>query len=135
MATTMPVDFRAYPNIISLMEGSGRFPRRQRLSLKKDFDRVFAEGRSAADENLVLYLLATEKGYPRLGLAVGKGIGNAVLRNKVKRHIREAFRLNHDRLPESADIVVIARKGAGENPRGITESFVNLAGRLTRENK
>ena len=135
MATTMPVDFRAYPAIISLMEGSGRFPRRQRLSLKKDFDRVFSDGRSAADENLVVYMLATDLGHPRLGLAVGKGIGNAVLRNTVKRHIREAFRLNRDRLPESADIVVIARKGAGANPRGITESLLNLAARLMQESE
>ena len=129
----MPVDFGAYPAIRALMEGSGRFPRHQRLSLKKDFDRVFAEGRSAADENLVVYVLATKLGHPRLGLAVGKRIGNAVLRNTIKRHIREAFRLNRDKLPDSADMVVIARMGAGANPRGITESFINLAGRLIRE--
>jgi ribonuclease P protein component len=129
----MPVDLHAYPAIISLMEGTGRFPRREKLSLKRDFDRVFAEGRSAADGNLVVYLLQTQLGHPRLGLAVGKGIGKAAARNRVKRLIREAYRLNRNRLPESADVVVIARKSVRADFGGITASLVNLAGRLMRE--
>lgn len=131
----MPVDFNASTAIISSMEGSGRFPRRQRLSLKRDFDRVFAEGRSAADYSLVVYMLPTELGYPRLGLAVGKGIGKAVRRNRVKRLIREAFRLNRDKLPESADMVVIARQGVRADFGEIAQSVVSLAGRLMREKR
>jgi len=129
----MPVDLRAHPAIISLMEACGRFPRREKLSLKRDFDRVFAEGRSTADDNIVVYVLQTQLGHPRLGLAVGKGIGKAVARNRVKRLIREAYRLNRDSLPESADIVVIARKSVHPNFIEISASLVERAARLMRE--
>ncbi len=129
----MPVDLRAHTCIIASMECSGRFLRRQRLSLKKDYDRVFAEGKSAADGSIVVYVLTTHLGYPRLGMAVGKRVGNATARNRLKRLIREAFRLNRDRLPESADIVVIARQGAGASLDGIARSLVRLAGKMKRE--
>jgi ribonuclease P protein component len=115
------------------MKGPGKFPRSQRLVLKKDYDRVFSEGRSAADENLVVYVLPTELGHPRLGMAVGKGIGGAAVRNRVKRLIREAFRLNRDKLPESADIVAVARRNVRPELAAITQSLVSLAAGLTRE--
>jgi len=50
----------------------------------------------------------------KLGLAVSRRVGNAVARNRVKRHVREWFRRNRDKLPPATDWVVIARKGAAE---------------------
>jgi ribonuclease P protein component len=50
----------------------------------------------------------------KLGLAVSRRVGNAVARNRVKRHVREWFRRNRHRLPPATDWVVIARKGAAE---------------------
>jgi ribonuclease P protein component len=115
------------------MEASGRFPRRQRLSLKRDYDAVFARGISEADRSLVVYMLPTELGHPRLGMAVGKKHGGAVERNRIKRLIREAFRLNRDRLPGSADIVVIPRRGAILELAEITASLVELSQRAAEK--
>src|SRR5579875_847147 len=89
---------------------------RGRLSRSAEFARVFRQGRSHAGRDLVLYVFARgeEEGEPRLGLAVGRKVGGAVQRNRVKRVLREAFALESERLPAGSDAVVIARSGAGE---------------------
>jgi ribonuclease P protein component len=89
---------------------------RGRLSRSAEFDRVFRQGRSHAGRDLVLYVFARgeDEGEPRLGLAVGRKVGGAVERNRVKRVLREAFALESKRLPVGSDAVVIARSGAGE---------------------
>ena len=51
---------------------------------------------------------------PRLGLSVSRRVGGAVVRNHVKRLLREAFAAEGDRIPAGTDVVVIARKGAAE---------------------
>jgi len=115
--------------IIRKMTGDYSFSRQYRLSSKKDFEAVFSRGKSRADDNLVVYVLANRLGHPRLGMAVGKKLGNAVMRNRLKRLIREAFRLNRDKLPESADMVVIPRKGVRAQLSEITQSLVQLTQR------
>ena len=55
-----------------------------------------------------------EKGPPRLGTTVSRKVGNAVVRNRVKRAIREWFRQHRSQLPQSTDMVVIARPPAAE---------------------
>jgi ribonuclease P protein component len=115
------------------MEESSKFTRRRRLSLKKDFDAVFSGGKSAADTNLVIYVLHTERGFTRLGMAVGKKHGGAVVRNRIKRLIREAFRLNLDKLPDSSDIVVVPRQGAGLKLLEIAGSLVKISQSAARQ--
>ncbi len=51
---------------------------------------------------------------PRIGLTVSRRVGGAVLRNRIKRRIREWFRTHRELLPSGVDLVVIARRGAGE---------------------
>ena len=69
--------------------------RRHRLSRSRDFDAVYRSGRSASTRFLVLYWFPREEsgesGEPRLGLAVPKSVGNAVVRNRVKRQLRETW--------------------------------------------
>lgn len=91
-------------------------PGRGRLSRSAEFDRVFRQGRSHAGRDLVLYVFSRgeEAGEPRLGLAVGRKVGGAVERNRVKRVLREAFAAEGARLPAGSDAVVIARAGARE---------------------
>jgi ribonuclease P protein component len=91
--------------------------RRRRLSRSAEFDRVYREGRSHAGRHLVLYSFPRERSddeSPRLGLSVGRKVGGAVERNKVKRLLREAFWQSEERLPSGHDFVVVARSDAAE---------------------
>ena len=69
-------------------------------------------------------------GYPRLGLSVSRKVGGAVVRNRWKRSIREAFRQSRARLPDGVDLVVIPRPGAKPELAGLMESLVRLAARV-----
>jgi ribonuclease P protein component len=91
--------------------------RRRRLSRSAEFDRVYREGRSHAGRHLVLYSFPREAGdddMPRLGLSVGRKVGGAVERNKVKRLLREAFWQSEELLPAGHDFVVVARSEAAD---------------------
>ena len=87
--------------------------RRYRLSRSRDFDAVYRHGRSVSTRFLVLYWFAHEEegGDPRLGLAVPKGVGTAVARNKIKRRLRETWRSVLDEIPAGRDYVLIVRPG------------------------
>ena len=90
-----------------------RFRWDERLHRKADFKRVFKEGRRFSASGLTVWILkreeAEEPRKPRLGLAIPKAYGNAVARNRLKRLIREAFRLNKIGLPPGVDMVFSAR--------------------------
>jgi ribonuclease P protein component len=90
-----------------------RFPKSARLLCGEDFERVFARKRSASDAVLVVYACENTLGTTRLGLAVSRKVGGAVQRNRWKRLIREAFRLNRVELPEGLDLIVLP-KSAGK---------------------
>src|SRR3954469_9633452 len=104
------------------MEGPGerggrRRSRRQRLSRSAEFDRVYREGRSHANRYLVVYSFPREgddERDPRLGVSVGRKVGGAVERNRVKRLVRAAFWAVAEDLPDGHDFVVVARPESGE---------------------
>lgn len=65
---------------------------------------------------------------PRIGLTVSRRVGNAVLRNRIKRRVREWFRMHREELPRGVDLVVIARRGAAElGSRELTACLSGLA--------
>jgi ribonuclease P protein component len=92
--------------------------RRHRLSRSRDFDAVYRQGRSVSTRYLVLYWFArnTEAMVEgaRLGLAVPKAVGTAVVRNRIKRRLRELFRERSASLPQDHDYVLVVRPGLAE---------------------
>ncbi len=90
--------------------------RRYRLSRSRDFDAVYRRGKSVSTRFLVLYWFPRDDGgdEPRLGLAVPKASGSAVVRNRVKRQLREAWRGLLPGVRAGQDYVLIARPGLFE---------------------
>lgn len=90
--------------------------RRHRLSRSRDFEAVYRAGRSVSTRYLVLYWFPRDEpeAEPRLGLAVPRSAGGAVARNRIKRHLREAWRARLARVPPGRDYVLIARPGLPE---------------------
>jgi len=109
-----------------------QLPRTTRLTLQADFQRVFQQGCSVADRNLVVYLLPNDLPWLRLGLRVGKRLGNAVCRNALRRRLREAFRRYRGELPAGFDIICIARAGTTRQSTELQRSFCALVLRAAR---
>jgi ribonuclease P protein component len=89
--------------------------RRHRLSRSRDFDAVYRHGRSVSTRFLTLYSFARDdEGEPRLGLAVPKGVGTAVVRNRIKRRLRELWRARLEQVTAGRDYVLVVRPGLPE---------------------
>lgn len=117
---------------VSVVAKKQAFKKEQRLLSREDFDRVYQNDYFAADDVLVIRARRGSS-CSRLGLAVSKKVGNAVVRNCWKRRIREAFRLQQHELPVGLEIVVRPRKGAKCNTQAIAESLMKLMKRLDRK--
>ncbi len=83
------------------------FPKNKRLLTDEQFKAVLNRRLSAADGLLKLFVAENDCGYPRLGVSVGKAYGGAVVRNRLKRLVREAFRLSRERIPADFDYLVM----------------------------
>jgi ribonuclease P protein component len=88
------------------------FPKGERILKPDDFSRVRKTGKRVSTRSLTVYMLPTEAGVRRLGLSVSSRVGNSVVRNRVKRLLREAFRLNKGSFPGSSDILVSVKSAA-----------------------
>ena len=109
-----------------------RFPKRLRIKLKRDFDRVFRGGKSVSDSRLIVHAVANDLAFSRLGLSVGRRNGPAHERNRLKRWCREAYRTGRASLPAGYDFVVRVRPGAEVGYALIAESMGRLLPQAAR---
>lgn len=104
----------------------------EHLRRPMDFRRVYERRRSASDRWLIVY--ACENGLPhrRFGMSVSRKVGSAVVRNRLRRLYREAFRLTRDSLPSGLDIVVIPRGNDEPSLEELKRSLPRLLDQIAR---
>ena len=88
------------------------FPREHRLLRRSEFMRVQQQGRRVHTAHFVMLVMRGLKPVTRLGVTVGRRVGGAVQRNRVKRLVREVFRRNRQLFPRDCDVVLVARPGS-----------------------
>lgn len=105
-----------------------QFTKAEHLTRKKEFERVFNEGKVLKNDKIVFYVTPNDFQHSRLGLVVSKKVGNAVRRNRAKRLLREAYRLNKHLLKTYVDIIAIPRHHFSSDLKlsDIEDGFKNL---------
>jgi ribonuclease P protein component len=94
--------------------GSFSFPKTERLLKRKGFVNLNRSGKRVHTEHFSVTVGRNGLGITRLGITASKRTGNAVKRNRIKRLVREFFRLNKEQLPQGVDILIAAKKGAAD---------------------
>ncbi len=110
---------------------SERFAKELRIRKRHEFDKVYAGDVFAADQVLVVRGCRSDLPRARLGLSVSRKVGNAVVRNRWKRLIREVFRQSVHGMPQGVDLVVRPRRGAEPDWSAIRRSLPQLARRIS----
>lgn len=96
---------------------TGRFRPAERLKTTSDFKRVFENPRRLSGKTLLMLFSTPQQGHARLGVVTGKRVSRkAVCRNRIRRIVRESFRIKGKKI-SSLDIVVIARQGCAQLDR------------------
>ena len=86
--------------------------KKYKIRKNSEFRVVYKKGKSIANRLLVLYVFRNIKKLNRTGVSVSKKVGKSVIRNKVRRLIKESYRLNNTNLKQGYDLVFIARNSA-----------------------
>ncbi|MBQ3497163.1 MAG: ribonuclease P protein component [Oscillospiraceae bacterium] len=103
------------------------------VTIKKnhEFRRLYAKGASAVSPYLVIYCRKNKLGVNRIGITVSTKLGCAVVRNRIRRRLREIYRLNAGKLASGYDIVIVARGRAVNAPyRELETAFFRLTAKL-----
>ena len=89
-----------------------RFRKKERLTKKSDFQTIIKNGTRYSTKNFVIIIHQNNRDIRRIGVSASKRVGGAVRRNRVKRLLREFFRLHKDLLPDCSDFLFIAKPGS-----------------------
>lgn len=102
----------------------------ERLRQTREYQRVFQHGKKLVSPLFVVYIHPSPESFSRLGMAVSKRVGKAVVRNRIKRLVRELFRRHKKRFESPCDVVIVARQqAANASFADFTRQFSILLGR------
>ncbi len=103
----------------------------QALKSNSDFRRLYSKGKSAVSPYMAVYCRKNRLSVSRLGITASVKLGNAVMRNRARRRLRELYRTNEARFPAGYDIVLVARSRAITGDyRSMERSLLRLMDRL-----
>jgi ribonuclease P protein component len=126
----MPEDQSRLLTDLAPQSAKKSFPKRRRLLRHADFDRVYKQGRRHFAEHMTVFYLPRgkepESKGPRIGFTVGKALGGAVARNRIKRRLREAVRLNGFPEKLSVDLVINPKRSV------LTMEFADLESEVAK---
>ena len=101
------------------------------LKRNYEFHRLYSKGHSAATPFLVVYARRTKRQTNRIGFTVSTKLGKAVVRNRIRRRLREIYRLNEDRIPRGTELVVVARaRAVNATYPQLEKAFLSACGKL-----
>ena len=103
-----------------------RFPREARLLKHSDFERVYKQGKRHFSSHMTVFYLRQAEGGARVGFTVGRVLGGAVQRNRIKRRLREAVRLRRRMLKAPVDVVINPKKSV------LTVEFPSVVEEISR---
>lgn len=112
--------------------GRLRFPRSSRLVRRKEFEAVYRGGKRRASRHFVVFCRPSGLPLSRFGMSVGRQLGTAVARNRIRRRVREILRLHQREIANGWDIVIQPRRSAGQAPfASLQKELMELLGSLT----
>jgi len=97
------------------VKGTFSFARGERINDPQNFKRVMKSGKRVTSRNFILFMKRNKNAFHRLGIVVKKEIGPATFRNRIKRYVREFFRLHKHEMKGSFDVVLLVKKGCSVN--------------------
>ena len=104
---------------------------RYTLKLNSDFRRLYSKGNSSVTPYMVVYCMKNRSDDNRTGFTVSAKLGHAVVRNRIRRQLRELYRLNSDSLKKGLDIVIVARhRSVGASYKKLEEAFLSACREL-----
>ena len=104
------------------------FKRAHRIKKKKDFEKIFERRTLFRGQTFTAYVLPTSLDFSRVGLVTSRKVGNAVRRNRIRRLLRECFRLNKALLGPGLDVVLVTKKNFPTTFKEAEEEFKRFAG-------
>lgn len=109
-----------------------KLPKGRILRLKSDFQKIHRFGKSYANRYLVMYVFTASGLEDKVGFAAGKKLGNAVTRNRVKRLLRESYRLNQAKVDKRYTLLLVGRKAATTEKLSVIENAFLSLGRKAK---